>query len=121
MKFHLSYAFSNVITVSSKIMLGGRGSGMDGKFGVGRCKLLHLELISNEVLPYSMETNYFWMAETFPLPSTICDKPHNLEGFTHFNPILHPSFQLSVSKLLSSFVRCSFYPTGLYYFIVYML
>ena len=26
------------------------GSGMDGEFGVGRCKLLHLEWISNEVL-----------------------------------------------------------------------
>ena len=29
------------------------GSGMDGKFGVGGCKLLHLEWISNGVL-YSM-------------------------------------------------------------------
>ena len=26
------------------------GSGRDGEFGVGRCKLLHLEWISNEVL-----------------------------------------------------------------------
>ena len=26
------------------------GSGMDGEFGVGGCKLLHLEWISNEVL-----------------------------------------------------------------------
>ena len=32
---------------------GGGGSGMDGEFGVGRCKLLHLEWISNEVLLYS--------------------------------------------------------------------
>ena len=31
----------------------GRGSGMDGEFGVGRCKVLHLEWISNEVLLYS--------------------------------------------------------------------
>ena len=31
----------------------GRASGMDGEFGVGRCKLLHLEWISNEVLLYS--------------------------------------------------------------------
>jgi len=29
------------------------GSGMDGEFGVGSCKLLHLEWISNEVLLYS--------------------------------------------------------------------
>ena len=26
---------------------------MDGEFGVGRCKLLHLEWIGNEVLLYS--------------------------------------------------------------------
>ena len=26
---------------------------MDREFGVGRCKLLHLECISNEILPYS--------------------------------------------------------------------
>ena len=32
---------------------GGRGSGMDGEFGVGRCKLLHLEWINNEVLLYN--------------------------------------------------------------------
>ena len=32
-------------------------SGLDWEFGVGRCKLLHLELISNEVLLYSTE-NY---------------------------------------------------------------
>ena len=31
----------------------GEGSGMDGDLGVGRCKLLHLEWISNEVLLYS--------------------------------------------------------------------
>ena len=29
------------------------GSGMDGEFGVSRCKPLHLELISNEILLYS--------------------------------------------------------------------
>jgi len=29
------------------------GSGMDGKFAAGRCKLLHLEWISNGVLLYS--------------------------------------------------------------------
>ena len=28
----------------------GEGSGMDWEFGVSRCKLLHLEWISNEVL-----------------------------------------------------------------------
>ena len=32
---------------------GGRRSGMDWEFGVGKCKLLHLEWISNEVLLYS--------------------------------------------------------------------
>jgi len=31
----------------------GAGSGMDWEFGVSRCKLLHLEWISNEVLLYS--------------------------------------------------------------------
>ena len=29
------------------------GSGMDEEFGANRCKLLHLEWISNEVLVYS--------------------------------------------------------------------
>ena len=29
------------------------GSGMDGEFGIGRRKLVHLEWISNEVLLYS--------------------------------------------------------------------
>ena len=33
---------------------GGEGSGMDWEFGVGRCKLLYLEWISNEVLLYSI-------------------------------------------------------------------
>ena len=32
---------------------GGRGSGMDGEVGVRRCKRLHLEQISKEVLLYS--------------------------------------------------------------------
>ena len=31
----------------------GKGSGMDGEFGVSRCKLIHLEWLSNEVLLYS--------------------------------------------------------------------
>ena len=31
----------------------GGGSGMDGEFGIGRCKLLHLEWISKAVLLYS--------------------------------------------------------------------
>ena len=31
----------------------GEGSGVDWEFGVGRCKLLHLEWISNELLLYS--------------------------------------------------------------------
>ena len=29
------------------------GSGLDGEFGVGRCKLLHLEWISNKTLLYT--------------------------------------------------------------------
>ena len=29
------------------------GNGMNGEFGVGRCKLLHLEWISNGILLYS--------------------------------------------------------------------
>ena len=32
---------------------GGDGSGMDRELGVSRCKLFHLEWISNEVLLYS--------------------------------------------------------------------
>ena len=35
----------------------GGSSGMDREFGVSRCKILHLEWISNEVLQYSTE-NY---------------------------------------------------------------
>ena len=31
----------------------GGGCGMDWEFWVSRCKLLHLERISNEILPYS--------------------------------------------------------------------
>ena len=31
----------------------GAGSGMDWESGVNRCKLLHLEWISNEILLYS--------------------------------------------------------------------
>ena len=31
----------------------GGGRGMDWEFGVGRCKLLHLECINNKVLLYS--------------------------------------------------------------------
>ena len=36
---------------------GGRGSGMDWEFGVNRCKLLHLEWISNEILLYGTGNN----------------------------------------------------------------
>ena len=35
---------------SYQVWLGGRW--MDWEFGVGRCKLLHLEWIDNKVLPY---------------------------------------------------------------------
>ena len=34
----------------------GEGSGIDWEFGVSRCKLLHSEWISNEVLPIAQET-----------------------------------------------------------------
>ena len=37
----------------------GGGTGMDWEFGVNRCKSLHLEWISNEILLYSPE-NYIW-------------------------------------------------------------
>ena len=40
---------------------GGRGE-MDWEFGVGRCKLLHVELINNKVLLYSKE-NYIQYPE----------------------------------------------------------
>ena len=33
--------------------MGGGGSGMDGEFGIGRCKLMYLGWISNKVLLYS--------------------------------------------------------------------
>ena len=35
----------------------GRGCGMDGEFGVGRCKLLHSEWINHKVLLNSTENN----------------------------------------------------------------
>ena len=35
----------------------GGGRGMDWEFGVGRCKLLHLEWINNKVLLYSTGNN----------------------------------------------------------------
>ena len=37
---------------------GCQGSGMDGEFGVSRCKLLHLKWLSNEVLLYSIGALY---------------------------------------------------------------
>ena len=36
---------------------GGGGSGMDWEFGVSRCKLLHLEEISNDILLHSTGNN----------------------------------------------------------------
>ena len=33
---------------------GGAGKGMDGEFGVSRCKLLHLERVNNKSLLYSI-------------------------------------------------------------------
>ena len=38
---------------------GGKGgSGMDGEFGVSRCKVIHLEWISNEILLYRILIEY---------------------------------------------------------------
>ena len=44
---------SQIQRISLWLPWGGGGSGMDLEFGVGRCKLLHLAWISNEVLLYS--------------------------------------------------------------------
>ena len=38
---------------TSGCLAGGGGSGMDWEFGVSRCKLMHLEWISSEILLYS--------------------------------------------------------------------
>ena len=37
------------------LVAGEGGSGMDSAFAVGRCKLLHLKWISNEVILWHME------------------------------------------------------------------
>ena len=36
----------------------GDGGGVDGEFGVGRCKPLHQEWLSHGVLPHSTECMY---------------------------------------------------------------
>ena len=41
------------------VVVGGVGSGMNGEFGVGRCKLLHLEWIRSGVL-LSSAGNCVW-------------------------------------------------------------
>ena len=43
---------------------------MDGEFGIGRCKLPHLEWISNGVLLYNRGnwSSYCGVAETNPIP-----------------------------------------------------
>ena len=51
-KASFSMTFANRFVVSKEE--GGR-SGMNGDLGVGRCKLLHLEWISNEVLLTAQE------------------------------------------------------------------
>ena len=46
---------------------GGGGRGIDWEFGVGRCKLLHLEWLNNKVLMYSTANyiqNYIQYPET---------------------------------------------------------
>ena len=52
----LSVSIRYSTDMESRLVFAGRvegGSGIDGEFGVSRCKLLHLEWISNEVLLYS--------------------------------------------------------------------
>ena len=52
---HLILQFLRLADVENKLMVAKGeegGSGMDGEFGVGRYKLLHLQWISNEVLLY---------------------------------------------------------------------
>ena len=47
---------SNRLTQRTDLWLSrgrGNGGGMDWKFGVGKCKLLHIEWINNKVLLYS--------------------------------------------------------------------
>ena len=43
----------NRLVVAKREGGGSGGSGMDGESGVNRCKLLHLEWISNEILLHS--------------------------------------------------------------------
>ena len=38
--------------------VGGGGRGIDWEFGIGRCKLLHLEWINNKALLYSQGTTF---------------------------------------------------------------
>ena len=52
---HLILQFLRLTDVENKLMVAKGeegGSGLDGEFGVGRYKLLHLQWISNEVLLY---------------------------------------------------------------------
>ena len=47
-----------LVDLENRLVIAERGgSGMDWESGVTRCKLLHLEWISNEILLYSIE-NY---------------------------------------------------------------
>ena len=50
-KFAISFHNKSLL---KKILGEGEESGMEGEFGVGRCKLLHLEQISTEVPLYSI-------------------------------------------------------------------
>ena len=43
----------NRLVVAKGVGVGGEGKGMDGEFGVSRCKLLYLKWISNELLQFS--------------------------------------------------------------------
>ena len=49
-----SFSFKIIMNIENRLVVAREGeSGMNGEFGVGRCKLLHLEWISNEALLYS--------------------------------------------------------------------
>ena len=46
------YKTETLTAIENKLVVA-KGEGMDWEFGISRCKLLHLELISNEILLYS--------------------------------------------------------------------
>ena len=49
----------NIMHWENRLVVAKGGSGVDSELGVNRCKLLLMELISNEILQCSIE-NYVW-------------------------------------------------------------